>query len=110
MKQKEVWLVDLNPVKGSEQRGVRPVVVISGNSMNNHLNMAIVCPLSSKIKHYPGCITLTKSKANGLSIDSEVIVFQIRTIDASRFVKKLGEVEEDDLRKIKLGLLDVLKY
>ena len=110
MKQKEIWLADLNPVKGSEQRGVRPVVVISGDSMNSHLNMCIICPLSSKIKHYPGCIVLSKNRINGLSIDSEVIVFQIRTIDGSRLVKKIGEIEEEELKKIKLGLLDVLKY
>lgn len=110
MKQKEIWLADLNPVKGSEQKGVRPVVVISGNSLNSHLNMSIVCPLSSKIKNYPGCVVLPKSISNGLSVDSEVIVFQIRTIDGSRLLKKLGEIEEEELKKIKLGLLDVLKY
>ena len=46
MKQREIWLADLNPVKGSEQRGVRPVVILSGNSMNANLDICIVCPLS----------------------------------------------------------------
>jgi mRNA interferase MazF len=47
MKQREIWLVDLNPVKGSEQRGIRPVVIVSGNAMNDNLQICIVCPLSS---------------------------------------------------------------
>jgi mRNA interferase MazF len=54
MKQREIWVVDLNPVKGSEQKGIRPVVVISGNAMNDHLNIAIVCPLTTQIKNYAG--------------------------------------------------------
>lgn len=110
MKQCDIWLADLNPVKGSEQRGIRPVVVISGNALNNHLNLAIICPLSSKIKNYPGCKVLKIDANNGLSVDSEVLVFQIRTISAERLVKKLGSISEEELRQIKLGLLDVLKY
>lgn len=39
MKQCENWLVDLNPIKGSEQRGVRPVVIVSGNAMNDNLGI-----------------------------------------------------------------------
>ena len=54
MKQREIWITDLNPVKGSEQRGISPVVVLSGNAMNSNLDVCIVCPLSSKIKNYAG--------------------------------------------------------
>jgi len=49
MKQREIWLVDLNPVKGSEKEGLRPVVIVSGNAMNDNLPICIVYPLSSKI-------------------------------------------------------------
>jgi mRNA interferase MazF len=54
MKQREIWLADLNPVKGSEQYGVRPVIVISGNAMNDNLGIYIVCPLTRKLKTTPG--------------------------------------------------------
>ena len=50
MKQKDIYLANLNPTKGSEQRGIRPVVVISANAMNDNLNVAIVCPLSTSNK------------------------------------------------------------
>ena len=58
--QKEIWTVDLEPVAGSEQGGTRPVVIISGQSMNDHYNIVIICPLTSKIKPYKAIRILTK--------------------------------------------------
>jgi mRNA interferase MazF len=110
MKQRDIWLIDFNPVKESEQRGIRPGVVISGNSMNDHLGIAIVCPLSSKIKSFPGCMILTPNARNGLGMDSEVLVFQVRTVSKERFIKKLGEITGADLADIKRGLDEVLSY
>jgi len=66
MKQREIWLADLNPVKGSEQQGISPVVVLSGNAMNSNLNVCIICPLSSKIKNYAGCLVLNRDSVNDL--------------------------------------------
>jgi mRNA interferase MazF len=110
MKQGEIWIVDLNPVKGSEQQGVRPVVVISGNAMNKNLNICIACPLSTKIKNYAGCLVLAKDTTNGLDEDSEVITFQVRTISGERFIQKIGEVSNLQLSAIKKGLNEVLTY
>ena len=110
MKQRDIWLADLNPVKGSEQRGIRPVVIISGNAMNDNLNIAIICPLSSKIKQYAGSIVLQKDEQNGLSDDSEIITFQVRTIAQERLIKKLGQISEKELVNIKMGLNDILTY
>jgi mRNA interferase MazF len=110
MKQCEIWLADLNPVKGSEQKGIRPVVVVSGNAMNDHLGIAIVCPLTTKIKNYTGCLVLMKDRVNGLNQDSEVITFQIRTLAVERFVNKMGVITKDQLQKITDGLNDILTY
>lgn len=110
MKQREIWLADLNPVKGSEQKGIRPVVIISGNAMNANLGICIVCPLSSRIKNYSGCIVLKKDKMNGLDHDSEVITFQVRTISVERFTGKIGEITKAQLDFLKNGLLEVLTY
>lgn len=52
--QKEIWMADLNPVIGSEQSGVRPVVIISGETMNKMYSVVIMCPFTSKIKPYKG--------------------------------------------------------
>ena len=110
MKQRDIWLVDLNPIKGSEQQGVRPVVVVSGNAMNENLGICIVCPLSTKIKKYAGCLLLTKDSLNGLDQDSEVITFQIITISGERFIRKIGEINLAQLEVIKKGLNEIMTY
>jgi mRNA interferase MazF len=110
MKQREIWLADLNPVKGSEQRGIRPVVVLSGNAMNSNLDVCIVCPLSSKINNYAGCLVLSSDAVNGLEVDSEIITFQIRTISGQRLIRKLGEITAKQFDVVKLGLNEILTY
>jgi mRNA interferase MazF len=110
MKQREIWTADLNPVKGSEQQGIRLVVIVSGNAMNDNLGICIVCPLSSKIKNYAGCIVLTKDGINGLEQNSEVITFQIRAISKERLIRKLGEMSKFQLEVLKKGLNEILTY
>jgi mRNA interferase MazF len=110
MKQRDIWMAALNPVKGSEQQGIRPVVIVSGNAMNDNLGICIVCPLSSKIENYAGCIVLTKDRINGLEQDSEVITFQIRTISKERLIRKVGELSKFQLETIKTGLSEILTY
>jgi len=48
MKQRDIWMADLNPLKGSEQQGIRPVVIVSGNAMNDNLGICIICRLPLK--------------------------------------------------------------
>lgn len=110
MKQCEIWYTDLNPVKGSKQKGYRPVVIISGNVLNRYMNIVIVCPLTSKIKGYKGNIILDPDDKNGLSEKSEILTFHIRSISKDRLVKKIGEITNKQLIELKSGLSDILKY
>lgn len=110
MLQKDIYLVSLNPTKGSEQKGKRPVVIISGNTMNKNLGIFIICPISSKVKGYAGCVTLKKNKINKLDTDSEIITFQIRTIAKERILKKIGEISQEELKEIFYSLNEVLYY
>ena len=110
MKQRDIWMADLNPVKGSEQHGIRPVVIVSGNAMNDNLGICIVCPLTSKIKNYAGGIVLNRDKINGLEQNSEVITFQIRAISKERLIRKLGKLTKIELEAVKLGLNEILTY
>lgn len=110
MKQKDIWLADLEPVKGSEQGKTRPIVIISGDTMNDNFPVIIACPLSSVIKNFENCVVIKKNAKTGLSSDSEVITFQIRTISKTRLTKKLGEISEPDLDEIIEGLNDVLRF
>ncbi|MFN0083421.1 MAG: type II toxin-antitoxin system PemK/MazF family toxin [Ferruginibacter sp.] len=104
MKQAEIWWADLEPVKGSEQGKTRPLVIVIGNTMNLHFPVVIACPLSSAVKDFEGCVTVVKTKLNGLAKDSEIITFQIRTISKERLVKKLGTITVTQLNKV-IGLM-----
>jgi len=97
-------------VKGSEQAGFRPVVILSGNLANEFLRTVIVCPLTTKIKEYKGNPILNPDIKNGLKEKSEVLVFHIRSISKDRFVNKLGEVTPEVMEQMKKTLGDILKY
>ena len=108
--QKEIWMADLNPVQGSEQSGVRPVVIVSGDSMNKYYNVVIICPLTTQVKNYKGCPVVQPDKINKLKSVSQVISFQIRTISKLRLKKRIGLISDNLLAQIKDGVNLVLDY
>ena len=110
MRQGEIWFAELNPTKGSEQSGRRPVVIISGNTLNDALPIVIVVPITSKIKSYPTCVLLRPNRTNGLKKESEAIPFQIRTITKKRLVRRIGRIAPDELREIVKGLFITLTH
>ena len=110
MRQGEIWFADLNPTKGSEQSGKRPVVIVSGNTLNDTLPIIIVVPITSKIKLYPTCILLSANKTNGLKKDSEAIPFQVRAVTKKRLIKRTGHITEEELREILRGLFLALTH
>ncbi|HJY22456.1 MAG TPA: type II toxin-antitoxin system PemK/MazF family toxin [Hanamia sp.] len=110
MTQGEIWYADLEPVKGSEQAGRRPVVIISGPTMNTAIQTISVCPLTTVIKNIKGCVIIEKNSINNLKKDSEVLVLQIRTISKQRLTKKLGIITKDQLELIKEGVNLYLNY
>ena len=98
MKQKEIWNINLDPIKGREQKGYRPAVIVSGNAMNDHLDVILICPLTTSIKNYKGCLLLKKNDLNKLPKDSEVLTFHIRSIAKERLIKKVGVISDDELK------------
>jgi mRNA interferase MazF len=110
MRQCEIWYANLNPGKGSEQLGYRPIVIVSGNLMNQYLQVVITCPLTTKIKNYKGNIILEPNEKNGLAEKSEIMIFHIRSVSKDRLVKKIGSITEKQLNELKLGLDDILRY
>lgn len=110
MRQKEIWFTDLNPVKGSEQAGYRPVVIISGNLLNTYLDVVITCPLTTKIKNYKGNLILKPDSSNGLEQTSEVLTFHVRSVSKKRLISKIGEISDSNLNEIKQCLNEILTY
>lgn len=110
MKQGEIWEMYFDPVKGSEQGGRRPAVIISGNLLNQYLNVVIVCPLTTKVKNYKGNLVLEPNEVTGLESKSEVLTFHIRSVSKDRLKNKLGEISQKDVEYIKSTLNDILRY
>jgi mRNA interferase MazF len=110
MKQGELWYANLSPVVGSEQAGMRPLLIISGNLLNAYLNVVICCPLTTKIKNYKGNVILNPDNNNNLSETSEVLTFHVRSVSKSRLVKKIGNVSKEELKLVKKCLDEILTY
>ncbi len=90
----DIVLVNLNPTKGSEQKGIRPCLIVQNNPANAAAQTTVVCVISSVIKKYPHTMTIQPSKANQLTKKSRLDLLQIRTIDKQRIIKKIGELDQ----------------
>ena len=101
VKRGDIFYVDLNPTKGSEQSGRRPVLVIQNDIGNEYSPTVIIAPLTTKklSKEYPTNVHLKKGVA-GLKEDSTVLFSQIRTIDKTRLEKKIGSLSKDFISKV----------
>lgn len=110
MKQGEIWLTNLNPTEGSEQAGFRPVLIVSGNVLNDNANVIICCLLTTKIKKYHGNLILNPTSKNGLKDVSEVLTFHIRSLSKSRFKSKMGKIDSSELKQVHTCLGDIMRY
>ncbi|MFA4982495.1 MAG: type II toxin-antitoxin system PemK/MazF family toxin [Candidatus Omnitrophota bacterium] len=101
VKRGDIFYVDLNPTKGSEQAGRRPVLVIQNNIGNEYAPTVIIAPLTTRklSKEFPTNVNLKKGAA-GLKEDSAVLLSQIRTIDKTRLDKKVGNLSSDYMLKV----------
>ena len=104
-----VFLADLNPVIGSEQKGQRPVLIISDEDFNSLMPVVTVIPLTSLKpgrRIYPNEALLEKG-TGGLNVRSLALVHQIRTIAKERLVARLGMVADETVREAIKGALKV---
>ncbi len=105
----DIWLVNFNPAKGSEQKGIRPAIIIQNDIGNEVSPVTIVAAISSVIKVYPINVVI-KPAESGLEKESVIKLNQIRTIDKKRLIKRLGRLdfpkmkEVDTAIKLSLGL------
>jgi mRNA interferase MazF len=96
------WAVveaDLDPVRGSEQRGLRPVLIVSNEEFNRAIPNVTVLPLTStQRRRYPSEVLLPRGSA-GQPLDSLIMAHQIRTISRQRLRRVLGYLEDAALRQ-----------
>jgi mRNA interferase MazF len=91
VKRFDVYLVNLDPIVGSEIQKTRPCLVISPNEMNRNIRTVIIAPMTSAQKDYPTRVSCTLQKKKG-----QIVLDQLRTIDKARLVKKLGTIDSKD--------------
>lgn len=89
----DVAWVDLDPTRGHEQRGKRPVVVVSSKLYNARAGLALVCPITSVVKGYPFEVAVRVKEISGV-----ILVDQVRSIDwKERHLKRIASAPEIDV-------------
>lgn len=106
MKKGEIWLVELPEGKGHEQKGLRPALVVGGA---NGITTAI--PLTKNVERlkFSHTLLIEPSKDNGLTEASVALVFQISSLDETRFKKQLGWIPKEQRNAIDELLLSLLE-
>jgi mRNA interferase MazF len=97
-------MVDFSPGRGSEQKGMRPALVIQNNIGNIYAGTTIVAAITTTIKEYPVTVVLDR-KEGGLERASMVNLAQILTLDKSRLMKRLGAISQARLAEVGVALL-----
>lgn len=105
----DVVLCDLNPVVGTEQAGIRPVVVLQIDRANAVSPHTIIAPLTTRIRRalLPSHV-LIPAGTGGLSQDSVVLCEQIRVIDTRRIVRVLGHLDDAHMEEVARALRTIL--
>ena len=107
LKQYDIWLADLNPSRGTEPGKTRPVAIVQTDLLNDFHLSTLICPITSnvqsEIEHLR--VHLTKGQLDKLS---DILVDQVRAIDNTRLLKKLGKLTKAQQLKLKANLRIVL--
>ena len=101
MKRGDIYYADLSPVIGSEQGGMRPVLIVQNDTGNKHSPTVIAAAITSQVgkARLPTHIELP-GQSCGLSRDSVILLEQIRTIDKSRLRERMGKLEEPMMTEV----------
>lgn len=95
VKRFEIYLVNLDEQISKDAKNTRPCVVVSPDELNRNISNAIIAPLSSVTALYP-----TRIKVNFLNSDRMIVLDQLHTVDKTRLVKKIGEIEKEEHSEI----------
>jgi mRNA interferase MazF len=98
----DIYLVSLNPTRGSEIRKTRPCVVVSPDELNAHLRTFIVAPLTTGGHRYP-----FRVRCHFEDKDGHVVIDQLRAVDRDRLIKRLGFLADDTLVEV-LSILQAM--
>lgn len=100
MRRFDVYLVNLDPTQGKEIKKTRPATIISPDEMNDHIATVIIAPMTTKSRDYPSRVSCNFQGKRG-----QIVLDQIRTVDKSRLVKRLGKIDKSTAEEV----LDILQ-
>ncbi len=101
VKRGDIYFADLSPVVGSEQGGMRPVLIVQNDTGNRHSPTVIAAAITSQTgkARLPTHITLSAADC-GLSRDSVILLEQIRTLDKSRLRERMGRLDDKTMKSV----------
>jgi mRNA interferase MazF len=102
VKRFDVYLVNLDPTVGSEIKKTRPCLIISPDEMNRWIRTVIVAPMTTKGQSYP-----TRVPCEFQGKEGQVVLDQIRTVDKSRLVQKLGRIDKATQREVLVTIAEM---
>ncbi len=91
----DVYLIRLDPTQGREIRKTRPCLIISPDEMNHHIDTVIIAPMTTKGRPYPTRVPVRFKGKSG-----QIVLDQIRTVDKSRLIKRMGKIDELTRRQV----------
>ena len=111
LKRGEIWLANLDPTQGSEQAGMRPVIIFQNDIVSQFSTTVIAIPLTMNQRRasLPVCM-LIKQGEGGLLQDSVALCFQIRVLDKTRLVRRLGQLSGEIIAQLEQVVLVTLGY
>ncbi|EAZ80816.1 type II toxin-antitoxin system PemK/MazF family toxin [Algoriphagus machipongonensis] len=108
----DIWLVNLNPARGTEPGKIRPSVIIQTNLLNQVGHPStLICPITSQISEDENILRVkVDQKETGLDQDSEILVDQIRALDNRRFLEKLGKISKEKALELQEKLKALMDF
>ena len=105
IKRGDMFYADLSPVVGSEQGGIRPVIIIQNDIGNKYSPTVLVAPLTSKVKSKHHLPTHVLVKSERIKYNSIVLLEQIRVLDKSRLISYVDTLTKEEIRKLDIGII-----
>jgi mRNA interferase MazF len=107
----EIWLANLDPTKGSEQAGTRPIIIFQENTISKFTSTIITIPLTTNLRRaaLPSCLLISNAQG-GLNQDSVALCHQLRVLDKTRLIKRLGQLDINVIAELERTVLFTLGY
>jgi mRNA interferase MazF len=111
LKRGEIWLADLDPTQGSEQAGIRPVIIFQNDLVSKFSSTAIAIPLTTNQRRatLPICLLIEQGNG-GLNQDSVALCFQMRVLDKTRLIRTLEQLNSEIIAQLEDIVLLTLGY